>query len=117
MAVRILESVKNESKLREFSKIDKIGYQGAEPLPSGKGPLIASGETADVVVAGSYDGDDEIFVQIILVDDESYGDLEYYKIEQTEESAISMGEKIAKYLDSKKETLLMAAKKLGFKRI
>lgn len=116
MAVRILESVKNESKLREFSKTDKMGYQGAEPLPSGKGPLIASGETADVVVAGSYD-DDEIFVQIILVDDESYDDLEYYKIEQTEESAISMGEKIAKYLDSSKNTLLMAAKKLGFKRV
>lgn len=117
MAIRLISESKKlkEGKLREFSKSDKLGYQGAEPLPSGKGPLIAYGETADVIVAG--DGDDEIFVQIILVDDGSYGDLEYYKIEQTEESAISMGEKIAKYLDSKKETLLMAAKKLGFKQV
>lgn len=114
MAIRILESVKNESKLGEFSKSDKFGYQGAEELPSGKGPLIAHGETADVIVAG--DGDN-IFVQIVLADDGSYDDLEYYKIEQTEESAINIGEKIAKYLDSKKETLLMAAKKLGFKQV
>lgn len=114
MSVKILESIKTEGKLREFSKSDKFGYQGAEPLPSGKGPLIAYGETADVIVSG--DGDD-IFVQIVLVDDESYDDLEYYRIEQTEESAINTGEKIAKYLDSSKNTLLMAAKKLGFKRV
>ena len=109
MAIRIL----NENKLRSFNRTDYYSYAGANQLPSGKDPLIASGNTADVVVASGDDG--EIFIQLVLEDDGSYSDFEYFKVTDTEESAISIANKIAKYLDSNRKTLLMVAKKFGFK--
>lgn len=114
MAVRILESVKTEEKLRKMSNQEYMGYQGASPLPSGEGPLIASGETADVIVSGDEDESDKAWVQIIIHDeDEEY----VYPSKLTEEEAVTLGNKISKYVDSDIKILKMVMRKLKFKSI
>lgn len=121
MAVRILESVKTEEKLRKMSNSEYAGYQGAVPLPSGEGPLIASGETADVIVSGDEDEPDKAWVQVITQEDDVNRDGEYIYIEYAypstleEDNAITLGNKISKYVDSDIKILKMVLRRLKFK--
>lgn len=118
MAVRILESVKTEEKLRKMSNQEYMGYQGASPLPSGEGPLIASGETADVIVSGDEDESDKAWVQVVIHEDDVNGEGEYaYPSNLSEDNAITLGNKISKYVDSDIKTLKMVLRRLKFKPV
>ena len=93
MAIRILESIKTEGKLREFGKTDYYSYDVSD-FSDGSKPLIYSSEEYELIVSQNEYEDNRVEV---VVEDEYH---EYYKAFKTKKGAVRYAESIIDKLDS-----------------
>lgn len=84
-------------KLREFTKLDWYGWQGADEFKDGSSPLIAEGKEGTMIVCGSEIGDESAVISVYFGEDlNSWG----FKSYNNKECALEDAEFLVDLLDT-----------------